>query len=1078
MSKSIQLLIVALLVFGCNKKEGSLFKSLSSEKTKIDFQNTVTASNQLNILDYLYFYNGGGVAVGDINNDGLPDIYLSANQGSNKLYLNKGDFTFEDITETAKVGGKSDWNTGTVMADVNNDGYLDIYLCAVVGINGFDGHNELYINNGDNTFTEKSAFYGLDFDTYSSSAAFLDYDLDGDLDLYILNHAVHTPESFGKSDIRTKRNYETGDRLLRNDGGKFTDVSEEAGIYGGINGYGLGITVSDFNKDGYPDLYVGNDFHEDDYYYINQGNGTFKESLKNYFGHITRFSMGNDVADINHDGWPDLMSLDMLPEDEKTIKSSEGDDNYQTLQLRTKNYGYHYQFTRNMLHINQQEAAFAETGLLSGVAATDWSWSVLMEDFNLDAHTDMYIANGIPKRPNDLDFIKFVSNEKIQKKITSTKLVDNEAFTLMPSGKLPNYIFEGTGSLKFNNQTGNWISKDSTVSTSLAFGDFDNDGDIDVVVNNINEPVTLLQNKTDGKSNFLKIKFNYSKANPFGIGTKVYSYHKGLTQYKELYTSRGFQSSSEPTLFFGYGKSTIVDSLKVVWPNQTTQILKDINSNQTLVLTPKNTKPHKFNRQKNNRVFKKIENSFGVNFTHKEDRFVDFHRQILIPYQVSTLGPATAVGDLNKDGLQDIYLGGSKYTPSSTYLQTKDGTFEKADFSTIKNDSLIENTSAVIIDIDKDGNNDILTTTGGADFGETQPHLKNKLYLNKQNNFTEAILNDAKDNASIVLYKDIDKDGDIDLFIGNHVVSNKFGQTNKSYILRNKNGTFEKEEIELKSQGMVTHATWSDFDKDGVDDLIIVGEWMSPSFLKNSNGNFKEVNVLTSSLNGLWQQVIEFDIDNDGDKDYLLGNWGNNTKFKASAEHPLKLYFEDFDKNGVKEPIVAKYKESNYYPIATFDELSFQIPSLRKKFNTYKEFAGTPINQIFDQKQLDSASKLEVTELASGYLENNHGKFNFIPFDFTLQTAPIKSFLKHDFNEDQKEEVLVGGNFFGVAPYHGRFDSFSGAVIYSNNNIKLSHSLGIDFSQKSVRHLKIINIKNRPYLLVTYNNEKAEIYEF
>lgn len=450
-------LCLILLLVSCKEQEpSSLFHLLPSSQSGVDFQNTVVETDSLNILDYLYFYNGGGLAMGDINNDGLPDLYFSSNQQKNHLYLNKGNLKFEDISEKAGVNGNSSWNTGAIMVDVNGDGWLDIYVMAVVGINGFEGHNELFVNNRDNTFTELSAQYGLDLQCYGTSAAFLDYDLDGDLDLYVLNHAVHTQESFGRAQIRNQRNEKTGDRLLRNDGNRFTDVSEEAGIYGGINGYGLGVSVADFNQDGYPDIYVGNDFHEDDYFYLNNGDGTFTESLKTYFGHTSRFSMGNDAADINHDGWPDLISLDMLPEDDAVIKSSEGDDMYQTLKMRTQQYGYHYQYSRNMLFVSDPEKAYSETALLSGIAATDWSWSALFADYDLDGEQDLFISNGIPKRPNNLDYIKFISNDQIQQKLNDGRLVDQKALEMMPSGKVCNYFFKGNKELLFTDVSKAW----------------------------------------------------------------------------------------------------------------------------------------------------------------------------------------------------------------------------------------------------------------------------------------------------------------------------------------------------------------------------------------------------------------------------------------------------------------------------------------------------------------------------------------------------------------------------------------------------------------------------------------------
>ncbi|MBT8264317.1 MAG: CRTAC1 family protein, partial [Muriicola sp.] len=594
MIRNIVTCLVLAMFFGCSKNEGTVFTNPSPQQTGITFSNNLTETNDLNILDYLYFYNGGGVAIGDINGDELPDIFLSGNQVKNKLYLNKGNLSFEDITERAGVGGNSTWNTGAVMGDVNGDGLLDIYVCAVVGINGFDGYNELYINNGDTSFTESAAEYGLDFDTFSSNAAFLDYDLDGDLDIYLLNHAVHTQESFGKADLRYQRDQQTGDKLLRNDGGVFVDVSEEAGIYGGVNGYGLGVAISDFNQDGYPDIYIGNDFHEDDYYYLNNGNGTFTESLQEYFGHTTRFSMGNDVSDINHDGWPDILSLDMLPENETVLKSSEGDDDVQIQKMRIEQYGYHYQFTRNMLHINQPGSSFKETALLSGIAATDWSWSSLFGDYNQDGEQDIFISNGIPKRPNDLDFINFASNDQIKTKIDNTKLVDQQALNMMPSGNIPNYVFEGSSELQFRNRSEEWMAQDTLVSGATAMGDLDNDGDLDLVTNNVNSTATLYINKTNENANYLKIRLTSPGQNTHGIGAKVLSYHGGVLQFKELYPVRGFQSSSQPMVHFGYGKNTLIDSLRIIWPDRTTQILKDVQVNQALEIQKEGTVTMKY----------------------------------------------------------------------------------------------------------------------------------------------------------------------------------------------------------------------------------------------------------------------------------------------------------------------------------------------------------------------------------------------------------------------------------------------------------------------------------------------------
>ncbi|MFO7823816.1 MAG: VCBS repeat-containing protein [Cyclobacterium sp.] len=1079
--------VVALLffiLFGCaeQKEKNHLFTSLKPGVTKLDFINKLTETSNLSILYYLYFYNGGGVAIGDINNDGLQDIYFSGNQVANKLFLNKGNMEFEDITEKAGVAGSSDWNTGVTMADVNGDGNLDIYVCAVVGIHGLSGKNELFINNGDLTFTEEGEKYGLDFQNYSTMASFFDYDNDGDLDMYLLNHSIHTVNSYGPAEIRNDRTGESGDKLLKNEGGKFIDVSQEAGIFGGPNGYGLGLATADFNNDGFTDLYISNDFHEDDYYYINNGDGTFTEQLKEKFSQVSRFSMGNDVSDINGDGYVDILTLDMLPEDEKVLKSSMSDDPIYTHDLKIERLNYHPQYARNMLQINRGGEYFQETALYSGVSATDWSWSPLIADFDLDGNQDLFISTGISRRPNDHDYINYISSEEIEEKFNSSNRFDREALNKMPSGKVKNYMFKGEENLRFSDQSGKWIADVPNISTGAAWGDLDNDGDLDLVTNNLNEPATLYQNNLEGKSAYLKIKIEFTAPNTFGIGTKVISWHQGKMQLKQLFPSRGFQSSSEPLIHFGYGNQQQIDSLLVIWPDNTMELKYDIAVNQTLELSPLEERQNADYLQifpKGETWFQKVSSLPGLDYNHEENRYIDFNHQKLMPYKISDRGPAVAVKDLDGNGSDDIFFGGAKSQPARIYLQTRNGFVEKHD-DAIANDSIHEDVSAIIEDLNNDGINDLFIVSSGGELSDKEEVLRDRLLINDGNGFNKNALPPYFENGSVVKAHDYDQDGHIDLFVGGAAVANDFGKIPKSYLLNNNNGIFEIiQNSELEDIGMVTDAVWTDFDEDGWVDLIVVGEWMMPRFFQNQSGILKDITegIIDQKLKGLWQAIIPFDINGDGKLDYLLGNWGLNTKFKAKENYPLKMYYADFDDNGRTETIVAYEKNDDYYTVAGLDELGSQLSFLKRKFTAYKDFAGKPLEEIFDNAQLENANLLTVDIMASGYLLNSDGKFTFEAFDTALQLAPLNTFLRFDFDGDGKEEVLAGGNYFGVSPYHGRFGSFSGNLITSGGSVLEGNQLGLNFTQKAVRSLDILSFNGDHYILVTINNEKAEVYK-
>ncbi|MDC7997325.1 VCBS repeat-containing protein [Gilvibacter sediminis] len=1077
------LLAGLFFLWSCTERDQApslAFKQLPADSTGIAFANTLVESDSLNILDYLYFYNGGGLAVGDVNGDGLPDIYASANMGPNKLYYNKGNFEFEEAPESAGVAGNSSWNTGAVMVDVNADGLLDIYVCAVVGINGFTGHHELFINQSDGTFKEEAAQYGLDAQTYGTSAAFLDYDLDGDLDLYLLNHAVHTQGSFGRSSQREKRNEKTGDRLMRNDGGIFTDVSEEAGIYGGISSYGLGVAVADFNNDGYPDLYIGNDFHEDDYYYINNTDGTFSEQLRDAFGHVSRFSMGNDAADINNDGRPDLITLDMLPEEEAVVKASEGDENFQTQRMRLLQYGYHYQFSRNMLFLNQPDGNFVETALMSGVAATDWSWAALFHDFDQDGYQDLWISNGIPKRPNDLDFIRFVSSGAIDESRDNTKLMDQKALEMMPSGAISNKVFKGSADLKFTDQSAAWIGKDAQIAGATVLADLDADGDMDVISNVLNAPLLVYRNDIESTGNYIQLALEGSPENPFAIGAKAYAYQQGKMYYKELYTARGFQSSSEPLIEFGLADSTALDSLVVIWPDGKRRVENGVALGQRLQLNSNDQTAAVSGKDMNidsDSIFTWVPDGLGLDHTHKEDNYLDFNRQKLLPYRLSDKGPAVAVGDWDNDGTTELFIGSSKFEKAGMYRLEESG-ITAIDLPQLETDQVYEEVAANFVDIDNDGASELLLGSAGADFSGNADPLLERVISSAQPD-SAIVLPETYSNASVIAPFDFDADGDVDVFVGDYAVTNDFGKQPQSYVLINNNGQLKREIPKaFANLGMITDAIWYDFDADGTQDLIVVGEWMRPRFFSYKNGDFIEANPLEDKyLNGLWQFVIPFDIDADGDQDLVLGNWGLNAKFKASAADPLLMYYEDFDANGATETVLAQKTGDTYYPLLSLDELAGQMVSLKKRFPNFSDFAGKSIAEVMGEEALSQAETYKVHELASGYLRNDGGGYNFVAFGSKLQLAPLKAGVVFDFLNDGSAQLLLGGNYDGVIPFHGRFDSQPGTLIIPGEDPQLIWSQELAFLRKSLRHLQIIKIGGQPYLLAVFNNDKTQIYE-
>ncbi len=1068
---------VLLVLLSCDSSDSEqankyLFEKLKAEETNIAFSNTITEDPEHNILNYIYYYNGAGVAAGDVNNDGLVDLYFVSNMGENKLYLNEGDLKFKDITKKAKVSGTASWNTGATMVDINNDGLLDIYVSAVSGLLDFQGHNELFINNGDGSFTEKSKDYGLDFEGYTTQAYFFDYDKDLDLDVYLVNHAVHTTLSHGKADVRNKRVPLVGDVLLKNENGKFIDASEEANIYGGVNGYGLSAAIADYNNDGWDDIYVANDFHEDDYYYINNQDGTFTEQLDKAFSTISRFSMGTDAADINADGYQDIISLDMLPNDEKVIKESEGDDAMYNMQKRLNHLGYKDQYARNMLQINNKGEYFEEMALLNNVAATDWSWGPLLADYNNDGHMDLFISNGILRRPNDLDFKKFVSAAfRDRNPGEGVKWLYNSR-EKMPEGKFSNQIFEGNSS-KFENRTGHWIEDIASLSNGAVYADLDRDGDLDLVLNNLNDKAVIYKNTIDSAGAFLNLKFDYQGANKQGLGTKAIVYANGKKHMRQLFTSRGFLSSTDASLHIGV-EDTKIDSVQIIWPNNRVQVLKDIKANQFLEVAFKNAETTEYSYQQAGSEGNKFRKTNLLEYVHREDRYDDFLNEKLIPYKVSSIGPAVAVGDIDNNGFEDIFLGNSSGSEARLYLN--DGRkLELSNFSTIINDSVYEDNDAIFFDADNDSDLDLFVATGINKYGK-RILMDDRLYINNNGSFNKSSgrMPENLFSSSTVTAADYDQDGDLDLFVGNLSDPGDFGKPVPSYLLVNDGtGKFSRE----KNFNLVSHvnsARWEDLNGDSYPELLVAAEWDNPIIFWNEKGNLRATS-LPPNLSGLWQSIIAYDIDQDGDKDILLGNWGLNTRFDASVEAPLKMYHSDFNLDGVFESIIAYNKNGKYYPLQTRDELVAQMNFISKKFPSHQAFSMKTVEEIFSPSVISKSKQYSISNLASGYLLNEDGNFSkFIAFPQKFQTAPITNFELVNLNGE--EQLLVSGNSLRVNTYHGGYTSFKGMFLKDVDNFTPVRAYGIAPFHQQIKKTVQIKMKDSNLLLVVTNNDTLDTY--
>ncbi len=1094
MNKYLAFFILSTGFLACKSGDDvQLFEKLPASKTHIDFSNQIKETPEFNILDYLYFYNGGGVASGDINNDGLVDLFFTSNQGKNKLYLNKGNMEFEDISVKAGVEGFSDWKTGVTMADVNGDGLLDIYVCAVSNFKGMEGSNELYINNGDNTFTEKANEYGLDFTGFATQAAFFDYDKDGDLDCYLLNHAVHNTRSYDRVNTRMLKDNEAGDYLYRNDGGKFKDVSAESGIYQAAMGYGLGVSVADLNNDGWLDIYVSNDFHEDDYYYINQKDGTYKEGIKEHFKHLSRFSMGSDIADINNDGYQDVMTLDMYPEDEKVEKSSVGEDPLDIYMYKLQ-FGYFNQYSRNCLQLNMGGQKFSDIAASSGVAATDWSWGTLMADYDGDGLKDIFVSNGILRRPNDLDYLKFVIGDSLHYGLPTSHKLDQEAIDLMPSGKVHNYLFQGSKDLRFKDKSKVWGFEEEGISNGSSYADLDNDGDLDLISNNLNEPAGIYENHSREllKNNFVKVKFKGEGMNTFGIGAKVILKTKEGQQLQQMMPTRGFMSSVEPTLLFGIGQLTQVDSLIVIWENEKMQIIKNPKINELLTLDQKNAqmlvKDFQFFVQPKP-LFEEVTAAAGIPYLHQENTYFDFNRELLIPFKVSMEGPKMAVGDVNGDGLEDFYVGGAKYQAGQLFLQKPNG-FTFSPQTSFHVDSLYEDVDALFFDADGDKDLDLYVVTGGNEFYDKMPEQFDRLYKNDgKGNFTRDVkaLPAMYDNKSVVRPCDFDRDGDMDLFIGGRVVAYHYGYSPKSYLLvNNGKGQFADRTQalapELREAGMLTEAIWADFDRDGDQDLTVVGDWMPIKMFENQKGKFTSIENGLSELTGFWSGLTAGDFDQDGDVDFVVGNLGTNTKLRKEVTGKLRMLIKDVDKNETEEHIIGYNRGDDWYPINSKDEIGKQIPSIiSKKYTKYKDFAGNTIEELFGDSELKGATERMVNTFESIYLENKgKGKFERHDLPALAQVSKVMVLRTEDVDKDGHLDVILGGNFNGASMYQARYDAFFGLILKGDGKGGFKALIPTDtgfLQEGDVRDIKIVQTPKGPLYFVTRNSDRMQVFK-